>query len=528
MSMFKSVAAVGSLTFVSRIFGYIRDVLIGSIFGDSGISDVFFQAFRLPNIFRSLFAEGALNSAFVPIFSRIHHQEGSKSALDFARDVFTFLAILLTILIVIFEVFMPTVIGVLAPGFKSNPEKFQMAIEFGHIVFPYILFISLSALCAGILNSLNQFAAATAAPILLNLFCIFALMFFAAHQDTAGYALSWGCMFAGIAQLAWVMIACRRINMPLKLRKIEFTPQLKTLLKKMGPGIASSGVYQINLVVSTMIASYVPLAVSYLAWADRINQFPLSIIGIAIGTVLLPLLTRQLASGKHERASHVQNRVLQFSFSLTLPAAIAFYTISLPIVITLFQHGHFTAAMSKEVACVLSIYSLCLPSNVMVKIFATSFFSRGNTETPMKVALISIGTNLVFTLILFQFFSYYGIAWAAVISSWTNSLSLGFLLHKKGFFTPDQGLRKKLPRIVLAAFMMGGFLHFITSYVVPYLGRSILVDFLLLVALMITGFSIYLFLVVMFKGFVYQEFKKELKDSSDEQLIDELIKVELK
>ncbi len=524
--MFKSVAAVGSLTFVSRIFGYIRDVLIGSIFGDSGISDVFFQAFRLPNIFRSLFAEGALNSAFIPIFSKIHRHEGKAASLEFAQNVFTFLAILLTGLILLFEMGMPWVIKILAPGFISDPAKFQLAVEFGHIVFPYILFISLAALGAGVLNSLNQFAAATAAPILLNLLCILALILFSSRTVEAGYALSWACTVAGMAQLLWVMLACRRINMPLRFCKIKLTPDFKALVKRMGPGIASSGVYQINLVVSTMIASYVPLAVSYLGWADRINQFPLSIIGIAIGTVLLPLLTRQLAAGKFEKALYVQNRVLQFSCTLTFPAAVAFYVIALPIVITLFQHGRFTFYMSQEVGRTLSLYSLALPANVMVKIFATSFFSRGNTETPMKVAILSIIVNLIGTIILFRFMSYYGIAWAAVISSWVNSLTLGGLLYKKSFFIPDTSLRQRLPRILLSSILMGISLNYFLTYALPFMGKRPLIDVSILIGLILAGAIIYLFLVVLLKGFVYQEFKEELKTTSEDELMEEIIKAD--
>lgn len=509
------MAAVGSLTFLSRIFGYVRDVLIGSIFGDSGISDVFFQAFRLPNLFRSLFAEGALNSAFVPIFSRIYHKDGKKDALAFACTIFTFLALVLSIMVVLFECNMPAVMGFLAPGFTADPEKFQMAVSFGYILFPYILFISLAALCAAVLNSLDQFAAATAAPILLNLFCIGFLAIFFNNQLMAGYALSWAALLAGIFQLSWVLLVCKRMGNPIWISKITFTSDTKRLLRKMIPGIASSGVYQINLIVSTMIASYVPLAVSYLAYADRINQFPLSVIGIAIGTVLLPLLARQLSAEKFEKALYVQNRVLQLSLVLTLPAAIAFHVISLPIIITLFQHGRFTPTMSQEVATILSIYSLCLPANVMVKIFATAFFSRGNTTTPMWSAVISILTNVIFTLTLFHFISYYGIAWAAVIASWVNSIVLGGLLYRSKFFVPDYRLKKRVPRVVLSSIIMGGFLYQVTQHVVPYFGKKVFLDAIYLLSLMASGFFVYLFFVVLFKGLVYQELKEDFKSTTD-------------
>ncbi len=516
MAFFRSMAAVSGLTFVSRVLGYVRDVLIGSTFGDSGISDVFFQAFRLPNLFRSLFAEGALNSAFVPIFGHLHHKQGKAKALAFARLVFTVLMLILLVLVFVFEMNMGGVMSILAPGFKENPEKFQMAIHFGHIVFPYILFIALSALCAGVLNSLNHFSAAASAPILLNLFCIASLVLFSCNGLEAGKALSWAVTLAGAAQLLWVLWACARKGMVIKLVPIKITEELKTLLRRIGPGIAGAGVYQINLLVSTGVASYVPMAVSYLAFADRINQFPLSITGIAIGTVLLPLLTRHMASNKHEEAVYVQNRVLQFSFVLTLPATIALIVLSLPIVTVLFQHGRFTSIMSIEVGKVLSIYAICLPANVMVKIFNANFFARGNTRTPMIVASISIISNLVFTLILFPFFSYYGIATAAVLSSFVNAGTLGYLLKKKRYFTPDKGLKMKFPRILGAAALMGGGLYYGLSWLNPLWAESILKDVSFLALFIGAGVLSYLGLLLLFKGASVEEFREVMKRTSED------------
>lgn len=517
MTFFRSIAAVSGLTLLSRFLGYFRDVLIGSIFGDSGLSDIFFQAFRLPNLFRRLFAEGALNSAFVPLFSRLNEHENRAAALRFASVVFTILTLILIVLILIFEWWMPEVMAVLAPGFKQDPSKFQLVVELGRVVFPYILFIALAALCAGILNSLHKFAAATASPILLNIFCIIALLWPVTHLSKSSLILSWSVMGAGIAQFIWVLISCYRLDFPLKLCSITLTPEIKLLLKRMGPGVASAGVYQINLLVSNSVASFVPMAVSYLAYADRINQFPLSVIGIAIGTVLLPLLSQQLGRHEYKQANYLENRLLQFSFFLTLPATAALFSIALPVIITLFQHGRFTSDMSREVATILSIYILSLPSNVLIKILSTSFFARHNTFIPMTAASISIGSNLVLTFILFHWFSYYGIAAAGVIASWINVVILGISLIKKTEFSFDRRLKSAIVRLFVASFGMGGILQLILPFVLPYFGKGIFYDFMFLAGYIALGLATYLGLVVLLKGFTRKEFNEAMNRRNESE-----------
>src|SRR3989338_2706861 len=517
MTFFPSMAAVSGLTLLSRFLGYFRDVMIGSIFGDSGLSDVFFQAFRLPNLFRRLFAEGALNSAFVPLFARLNEHTNKRAALKFACTVFTILALVLIGLVIVFELRMPEMMAVLAPGFKKIPHKFQLAVDLGRIVFPYILFIALAALCAGILNSLHKFAVATASPVLLNIFCILALLWPVSTLAETSTLLSWSVLIAGIAQFAWVLVSCHHLDFPLKFCAIKMTPEVKLLLRRMGPGMASAGVYQINLLVSNSVASFVPMAVSYLAYADRINQFPLSVVGIAIGTVLLPLLRQQLGRHEDRQANHLENRVLQFSFFLTLPATVALFCLALPVIITLFQHGRFTFEMSREVAGILSIYILSLPANVLVKILSTSFFARHNTFIPMMAASISIGSNLVLTLILFHFFSYYGIAAAGVISSWINVIILGLSLLKKTPFTFDQRLRSSVFRLLLASLGMGGILQLILPFVLPYFGQEIFYDFVLLAGYMAVGLGTYLALVVLFKGFTRKEFNAAMNKTEEEE-----------
>ena len=509
MSFFRSMATVSGLTFLSRVTGYLRDVLIGSVFGDTGLSDIFFQAFRLPNLFRRLFAEGALNSAFIPLFSKINHREGRAEALKFAQTVFTILASILLVLTIVFEFFMPEVMAIISPGFKDMPEKFTLAVDMGRVVFPYILFIALGALCAGILNALNRFVAATASPLLLNVFCIVALLWQTSSLVATTKILSWAVLGAGLAQFLWVLGACRLLDYKMIFSRPELSPDIIKLLRRMVPGLASAGVYQINLLVSNSVASFIPMAVSYLAYADRVNQFPLAMTGIGIGTVLLPLLTHK--RDRNEEANHIENRILQFGFFLSLPAAVALCVISLPIIITLFQHGRFTDVMSIEVAKVLSIYALALPPNVALKVLSTSFFARGNTKTPMIVASISILTNIGLTLLLFKYFSYYGIAAAAVISSWINMLLLGFFIHKEEDFNYDHRLWSSSFRLLGAALGMGVGLYLVQPYILSYFGKQVVLDFSLLSCYMVFGLALYLVLVWAIKGLTVSEFKEAMK-----------------
>jgi putative peptidoglycan lipid II flippase len=521
MAFFRSLTTVSGLTFFSRILGYIRDVCIGSTFGDSGISDAFFVALRLPNVFRRLFAEGALNSSFVPIFTDIYENEGKEKALQFVNLIFTVLSLILLCLVALFELGMPLVMNLIAMGFKNDPEKFKLSVHFGYLIFPYIFFIALASLCAGVLNSLNRFFAATAAPIILNLFAILAIVFYSTHALNAGYALSFSISLAGIAQFLWVFIACWRARFPMRFTKIHVTQKLKLLLKRMLPGIAGGGVYQFNLLISDMIASFVPMAISYLSYADRINQFPLSLIGIAMGTVLLPVFSRQIQGKRYGEAMYMQNRALQFSFALTLPASVALMVISLPIIMTLFEYNKFTHEMSLNVAYILSIVSFALPANVMVKIFSAHFFSRGNTQFPVKAAIISMGSNLILTLILFHFFSYFGIAFASTLSSWINVGCLFYGLKKRKHIRFDKRLKKTFPLLCLSSFGMGIFLMEASSLLMPYFGMRFLKSAMSLTLLISGGLVIYLILLKATKAFTYKEFKEAMnRAQKDSEVIE--------
>ncbi|MBV9555130.1 MAG: murein biosynthesis integral membrane protein MurJ, partial [Alphaproteobacteria bacterium] len=298
MALFRSVATVGSLTMVSRLFGFARDMLTAAILGAGPVADAFFVAQRLPNLFRSLFAEGAFNAAFVPLANRALVEGGKPALQDFAEQAYSVLFGALLAFVVLGEVMMPWVMRLIAPGFEPEPGKFALVTTLTRITFPYLLFISLTALQGGLLNTVDRFAAPAATPVLLNLFLIAALLVMAAFHWTDGTVLAWGLTAAGIAQFLWLMVSCARAGIRLRLRWPRLTPQVKQTLTIMGPGVLGAGVTQLNLLISTALASALPEgSVSYLYYADRLNQLPLGVVGIAVATAILPPLSRQVGGG---------------------------------------------------------------------------------------------------------------------------------------------------------------------------------------------------------------------------------------
>ena len=462
MSMLRSAATVGSLTLVSRVLGFIRDQLIAFALGTSFVAEAFFVAQRFPNLFRALFAEGAFNNAFVPLFAKRVEGEGEANARDFAIEVFSFLLAWLIVFSAAAMIAMPVVIYVIAPGFHASGETFQLAVDLTRICFPYLLFMSLTALQSGVLNSLNRFTAAAAAPILLNVVMIasnvVAWIMATGNTPQTGYIFAWGLFASGIAQYALLAIACRRAGMRLVPRWPRLTPDVKKVIRLSVPGIISGGVMQINLVVATMIATTLPGAVAFLYYADRLYQLPLGVIGVAIGVVLLPDLSRKLRAGNDAGALTSQNRALELSMFLTLPAAIALMAIPHPIIHTVFEHGAFTRADTFAVAPALLAFASGLVAFSLSKVFQPGFYAREDTKTPMRFAVISVVVNVVGSLLLSHVMGHVGIALATSLAAWTNTILLGVTLSRRGLFTLDERARHRLPRIVASALVMGGLL----------------------------------------------------------------------
>ena len=454
-SLVASVATVGSYTMISRVLGFLRDMMMAALLGAGPLADAFLVAFKLPNFLRRLFAEGAFNAGFVPMFARTLEGDGKAVARDFAAQAQALLLAVLLPLVLVGILAMPWVIRVMTPGFEVGGERYEAAVDLSRITFCYILFISLVALYGGVLNSLGRFAAPAAAPIILNLCMVIGMLSSHLWFDAPAHALAWSLAAAGLAQFLWVYAAARREGMAAPFRRPRLSPEVKRLFALILPGVFGAGVAQINLFADVIFASFLAEgAVSYLYYADRVAQLPLGVIGVAVGTALLPLMARQLRAGETAGALHSQNRGIELALLLTIPAAIGIAVLSLPIVTVLFERGQFTAADSPATSAALSAYALGLPAYVLIKVLAPGFFAREDTKTPVKIAVVCLLANIAFVLALIGPFDHVGIALATVMSSWLNAGLLGFLLHRQSLLLPDARLKQRLPRILLAGAAM--------------------------------------------------------------------------
>ena len=474
--MFRNVLTVGGWTMVSRLLGFVRDMLIAAMLGTGPVADAFFVALRLPNLFRRLFGEGAFNAAFVPAFSGMLAAEGRPPARQFANETLAVMAFWLGALCIVGEVFMPDVMDVLAPGFRDDPGKFDLAVTFSRITFPYLLLICLAALVSGVLNGLERFTAASASYVLFNVISIAFLLWLTPHVPTAGHALAYGITASGVAQLGLLLWAVRRAGMPLHLPRPRLTPQVRVLLRRMVPGLVGAGVTQLNLAVDVIIASLLPPGtVSVLYYADRVQQLPLGVIGTAVGTALLPLLSRQVRAGEAAASTTTLNRAIEYGLFLTLPAAVALAVSAAPIMAVLFQRGAFGAHSVHLSAVALTAYAIGLPAFVLVKVVAPGFFARADMVTPVKIGVaavaLNLGMNVAFNLgfILTGF----GIVLApetmrrlpalgqmgpALATSLAAIFNLGWLagvLAWRGHLRPDPQLRRRCLGMLPAAGVMG-------------------------------------------------------------------------
>jgi putative peptidoglycan lipid II flippase len=496
MVMLRSIATVGGYTSISRVLGLVRDILIARAVGTGDVADAFFVAFRLPNMFRRIFAEGAFNAAFVPLFARRLEEEGPDAAKRFAEQSLSVLVFSLLPLLGLAMVAMPWVMLALAPGFRADPAKFDLAVDLARITFPYLLFMALAALLGGLLNSLYRFSAAAAAPILLNIFFIVALALVLPVVGHPGPVMAWTVALAGIGQFLLLVVAAARAGMPLRLPRPRLTPGVKRLLRLMAPGVASAGAMQINLVIGTIIASQQEGAVSFLYYADRIYQLPLGLIGIAFGVVLLPDLARKLRAGSIEAAGESMNRGLEMSLLLTLPATVALMVIPEPIIIVLYEHGALTREGSEAISLALIAFASGLPAFVLVKVLQTAFFAREDTRTPLIFALWTVGANVVLSLLLFTWLQHVGIALATALAAWLNLILLAVALRRRNHHSLDQRLLRRLPRIGIATILMGVVIWVLSRQIESWLDGSLGLQVIALALLVAAG-------LVAFFGFAF-------------------------
>ena len=512
MQLVRSVITVSSLTVLSRLLGFARDIMIASILGAGPIADAFFVAFRFPNFFRRLFAEGAFNAAFVPTFSRLLVREGQAAACLCASQIYSVLTFILIALVIFVEITMPWLMYTIAPGFAETPEQFEMAVYFTRITFPYILFISLAALFTGILNSLHRFAVGAAAPLILNVTMILALVLFATTLPTPGHALAWSVTLAGIGQLLWVRLETRRSSIQIQLKLPHLTEPVRRLLRLMLPASLAAGVLQVNILIGTIFLSFLPAgAISYIVYADRLIQLPLSLVGVAISTALLPALSRQLELGQQSDARSTQNRSLEFSFFLILPATFALFFLAEPMISTLFERGAFGRSDTIATAQCLAAFAIGLPAYVMVKVFSTTFFAHHNTRIPLHAAVLAVTANVILNFILFFPLGYVGIALAAALASWVNAGWLIYQLSRSKLLLPDQRLYQRLPRFLLSCLFMVAAVSACAYIFAITEQKSELLRFLSLVGLILVGLTTYIFGDYLLNALDFKEIKENLR-----------------
>jgi putative peptidoglycan lipid II flippase len=471
MKLYRGFATVGSITILSRVLGFVRDVLIAAVLGTSYVADAFFVAFRVPNMFRRLFAEGAFDAAFIPLFAKRLHAEGPPAAQAFAGQALAGLTLVLVVFTVLAEIAMPWLMLLLAPGFASDAAKFDLAVMLARIALPYLVFMSLVALHSGVLNALGRFAIAALAPTLLNVVLIIvllALVAFRSGQTTAGIALAWAITASGVLQVIVVALAAARIGMRVPIERPHLTPDMRRLMTLSAPGVIAGGMAQLTMVISTIIATLQDRVVSWLYYADRIFQLPLGVIGVAIGVVLLPDLSHKLRSGDHDAVLASENRALEFALLLTMPAAIALFIASGPIMCVLFERGAFTAADTQATAAMLSALALGLPAYVMIKVLHPSYFAREDTKTPMIYAGVAMASTAILSFVLFLAVGFTGIAIASMLSGWINVGLLIATLKRRDGFKPDQTFRRRFAGICAASAVMGGVVFVLVKLLDPW------------------------------------------------------------
>ncbi|GAB5389068.1 MAG: murein biosynthesis integral membrane protein MurJ [Alphaproteobacteria bacterium] len=475
MNLMRAMTTVGGLTLGSRVLGFVRDMLAAALMGAGPVADAFFVALRLPNLFRRMFAEGAFAAAFVPQYSKRLEQNGGVAiAGDYAGRAMALLLAVLAPLVAIFMICMPWVIHALAPGFdEGGGERYDLAVELTRITFPYLIFMSVTALIGGMLNAVGRFGPFAAAPVLFNITLITALLASIHMFETPGHALAWGVSAAGVIQLLWILWHMKRHRLFLPLRKPKLDPEMRKLWKLILPGALGAGVVQINLMVDTILASTLDVgAVTWLYFADRLNQLPLGVIGIAIGTALLPMLSRLIESGDKDGTKAAFSRALEYALLLGLPAAAGLVLLAEPLISTLFERGAFDADAVARTAPALMSYAIGLPGYILVKVLATALFAREDTVSPVKVGITITVLNICLSLTLIGPLGHIGIALSTGLTAWLHVGLLGWKVHKAGGLTLDHRVKRRIPGLLIATAVMAAALYWVTPQVAPLLEET--------------------------------------------------------
>tara|TARA_Y100001970_G_scaffold286125_1_gene407519 strand:+ start:3345 stop:4868 length:1524 start_codon:yes stop_codon:yes gene_type:complete len=498
MNIIKSTGTFSFFTIISRLLGYLRDILIAIFLGAGPLADAFFVAFRIPNTFRRLFSEGTFNAAFIPSYSSLTNK---KKAANFANNIFSLLIIGLLFFIILIEILAPLFVFLIAPGFEGDYEKMQLAINLTRLTIPFLLFISLASFFSAILNSYNKFAIASAAPIILNILLIGVLLFGKILNDELVYYLSFAVTLSGVSQLIFLYFFVKKHYSPQFTIIIDMNKKVKTFFKKLLPSIFSSGVTQINILVGTIIASFQASAVSYLYYADRVYQINLAIAGIAIGTVILPQLSKHVQNKKLKKIDLIQNKALELSLFLSIPAAIALLIASEEIISSLFGYGSFDEESVKNSAKALFYFGLGLPAFSLIKVFSAFFFARHNTKIPFYISLISVLLNILISITFFREIGFLIIPIATTISSWFNAIFLFLVLKNRKLFSFNLIFISRFFKILISSALMGIFFYYlINSFNDKFLFEQVLKS-IYLIGSVILGMTFYIFVSIFIKAF---------------------------
>lgn len=514
MTLLRSTATVGFYTAISRVLGFVRDVMMASVLGAGMVADCFVMAFKFPNFFRRMFAEGAFNTAFVPIFSsllegeNLTEEERRKRAFEFAGEAMSVLLFWLLAFVVLCEILMPWLMMGPAFGFLNDKPKYDLAVYLTQLTFPYLLFISLASLLGGVLNAQGKFAAMAFTPILLNGALIVAMYIGAYYTDAPAVALSIGVTVAGALQFLWLVGAMKRAGMSMRVRRPRLTPGVKRLLKLIMPAALGAGAFQVNLLVDVFLAGFLKDgSLSFLYYADRINQLPVGIVGVAVGTALLPVVSRQVAAGNFGGAVHSQNRAIEMVLFLTVPSAAALLVISEPVIRVLFERNAFTPETTAATASALAAFAVGLPAYVLIKVLGPGFYARHDTATPMRYAMVSLVVNFLLNLALIFPLQHVGIALATALAAWVNVGQLGHGLMKRNYFQIDNRLKKRSIAIFLSSAVMGLLVWGAALWLDPYMRASQVERMISLMVVITFGVVVYGAMMMISGGMTWDEIK---------------------
>jgi len=499
MNLIKSTGTFSFFTIISRLLGYVRDVLIAGFLGAGPLADAFFVAFRIPNTFRRLFSEGTFNAAFVPGYSSL--LDNKKTSQKFANNIFNLLILGLFFLVLVIEIMMPLFVFLIAPGFEDDYQKMELVITLTRITFPFLIFISLASFFSAILNTHNKFAVASATPIILNILLIGVLLFGKILNDKLVYYLSYAVTASGVLQFIFLYFFVKKYFSPKISLSFKIDNKVKIFFRKLLPSIFSSGVTQINILIGTIIASFQASAVSYLYYADRVYQINLAIAGIAIGTVVLPQLSKYVKSQKKEKINLIQNKALELSLFLSIPAATALLIASEEIISSLFGYGSFDELSVKNSSKALFYFAIGLPAFSLIKVFSAFFFAHHNTKIPFYISLISVLLNVFISIVFFREIGFLIIPIATTISSWFNAFLLFIYLKKKNLFSFNLIFINRFIKILIASVLMGVFFNYIIYFFNDNFLYQANLKAIYLVGVVIFGLGFYLLIAILIKAF---------------------------